>query len=193
MEINIKPEVDKARRYLTRFERNQLPYATSRALNDTAVTSLKAVQSQMKRNFDNPRPSTIKGVRVQRSHKTKLTAVVYVADYLTDSLKYQIEGGTRRARRKALAIPVGLKTNRYGNIPRGKLTKLINDPNTFVGEIEGVPGIWDRKTGRLLVYWNPTAQYRPRLPFYRIVKGVVKSRFDRNFRRHLKEAIRTAR
>ncbi len=190
MKISVQPDIKPAIRHLKEFERKQIPFAASQALNDTAFDARRAVQVQLPQKLDRPVPATIRGVRVERSQKRRLIAWVYFVDYISRVMKYQVEGGTRRPRRRAIPVPVGIKKNTYGNIGRGRLQRLVDRPTTFVGEIEGVPGIWDRKTGRLLVAWKSKAVYKPRFPFHRIVAGVVRSKFRRHFAIRLRAALR---
>ena len=84
-----------------------------------------------------------------------------------------------------------LKLNKYGNISggQGPIQKLLNRKNTFQGTVGGVSGICQRpdqgklkrrgygmtgKTGlKLLVAYEPTAQYQPRFDFYGIAERIV--------------------
>ena len=56
-----------------------------------------------------------------------------------------IEGGTRQARAKAIAVPnprSGKKvTNKAGNIPRGKIKKLLEDTDRY---FNGRPKQWGK-------------------------------------------------
>lgn len=54
-------------------------------------------------------------------------------------------GGQHKLNSQALLNPKNIKLNKYGNLPRNKLSQLKAKPNTFVGEIKGVNGVWQRK------------------------------------------------
>lgn len=210
MQISVKADIDNAMRHLNRFERKQIPFAASQALNDTAFNARKAVQVQLPRKLDRPTPWTIRGVRVGKSTKRRLTARVYFTPDRAAYMKYQIEGGTRTPAGGTIVMPKNINQNKYGNIPRGKVKKLLQRPDTFIGTIKGIPGVWQRghisKRGkfsarsksrssnvRLLVRFEDQATYRPRFPMRKIVTGVARSNFRKNFHTRLRAAMRTAR
>lgn len=201
MQISIKADLDQAVKQLGRLQR-QVPFAASVAMNKTAVEIQKAEQDAMQRELDQPRPSTVKGVRVKRSNKRNLQAAVFVIPAIDAFLRYQVQGGVRPPRATAEAVPFNIPLNRYGNIPgrrAGKLQKLLNRQDTFSARIKGVAGIWQRGKGRnsrqvtLLVAYEDRTRYRPRFRFYEHANRVARIRWRRNFRRALAKAIRTAR
>ena len=67
-----------------------------------------------------------------------------------DIMKYQIKGGIRLPKSKAIPVPVpaNLKTNRYRNLARSTIGKLLADSDRFFsGTPKGIknsPGIWER-------------------------------------------------
>ena len=210
MQISVKTDITAATRHLTRIQRKQIPFAASQALNDTAFNARSAVQVQLPKKLDRPTPWTIRGVRVGKSTKRNLHARVYFAPDRARYMKYQIEGGTRTNTTGTIVMPKNLKQNKYGNIPRGKIKKLLQRPDTFIGTIKGIPGVWQRghisKRGkfsartksrasnvRLLARFEDQATYSPRFPLRKIVTGVARSNFRRNFSRRLAAALRTAR
>ncbi|HGJ5878948.1 MAG TPA: hypothetical protein ACHBZ9_07745, partial [Arsenophonus nasoniae] len=38
--------------------------------------------------------------------------------------------------------------NKYGNLPRNKLSQLKSKDNVFIGDIEGIHGVWQRKKAK---------------------------------------------
>lgn len=68
--------IEEVQRRLESLAREQIPYATMLAINETAFAVRGAVQDEMKRVFDRPKPWTINQVRVRKATKTKLVAVV---------------------------------------------------------------------------------------------------------------------
>ncbi len=201
MEFNITTDLKKASRALGALK-NQVPYAASVAMNNTAVDILKAEQSAMRRELDAPRNSTVKGVRVERSHKRRLTASVFIIKHIDKFLRYQIKGGTRPARGRAEAVPVNIRLNRYGNIPgrrQGKIAKLLNRPDTFSGSVKGVAGVWQRGKGRmrgslkLLIAYEDMVAYKPRFHFYHHAERTARKVWARNFNKSISHAIGTAR
>tara|TARA_R110002073_G_scaffold120601_2_gene262653 strand:- start:4477 stop:5241 length:765 start_codon:yes stop_codon:yes gene_type:complete len=59
---NITTNVAEFRRGLTRVQRDQLPYATFLAVNETAVAAVQHNQRAMARLLDRPKPFTVRGL-----------------------------------------------------------------------------------------------------------------------------------
>lgn len=189
-------------RSLSDLARRQLPFATALALNDTAAEVREAWQVQMKRRLDRPTPFTLRGVFMRRASKRRLTATVGVKDVQAGYLKYQVRGGTRLPVGRAIPVPVGQRRNKYGNMPKGALKRVIAKPDVFVGKVGAVPGVWKRprrtkakkiKSPTLLVAFEPRVTYQPRLDLERAAKGRARAAFPRHFSKRLKQAIATAR
>lgn len=179
----------------------QMPFAASLALNETAQDAKNAVTKQIEKKLDRPTRFTLNAVGVRRASKRNLKATVFIKDIQAEYLQYAIEGGTRKPKDKALVVPRDIRLNKYGNIPglRGgkKIAALLNKPNTFMGTIKGQSGIWQRtnknKRLKLLLAFEDKIEYRKRLDFHKIVAGVAKNRLQRNLKRALEHAVRTAR
>lgn len=200
MLISVKSDVDKAVRLLGVMGK-QIPFAASLAMNDTITQVQKVEKAAAKRELDNPRPNTIKGIRISRSNKRNLRAAVFVIPAVDSFLRYQVQGGTRSPRGRAEAVPVSIKLNRYGNISGrrgGKLAKLLKRPDTFSGVVKGVAGIWQRGNGRnkatlkLLVAYEERVIYKPRYRFYYHAERTVDRVWSRNFIRSIKKSLVTA-
>jgi len=200
--MNIKSNIDQVTRDVGRFYAKQVPFAASVALNETAREVRKVEQAAAKRELDDPTPSTLKGIRVQRSTKRNLEASVFIIKPVDKYMRYQIHGGTDRPERKFEAIPVNVRLNRYGNIPgrrKGKIKKLLARKDTFAGEINGVRGVWQRgRAGsrsrlKLLLAFEARMQYRPRFDFYGHANRTASRRWPRKFSMALSAAIRSAR
>lgn len=178
----------------------QMPFAASKAINDTAKDAQNAVRAQMQKKLDRPTPFTLNATGVKRATKTRLKATIFIKDIQAQYLQYQIAGGTRSPKDKSIPIPRDIKLNKYGNIPgmRGgkKIAALLNKPNTFMGTVRGQSGVWQRtnknKKLKLLIAFEEKATYRPRLDFFKIVAGVHKGRMQANLKRALEMALRTS-
>lgn len=193
MQISMKMEIKQVSRYISRVHKRQIPFAASQALNDSAFKAREKVMQAMSASLDRPTPWTKKGVIYKRSNKNNLTASVSITPERWKYLKYQVEGGSRQPAKKAIPVPVAMRRNKYGNMAKGGLQNLINSPKTFVGQIDGVGGVWDRKTGRLLVAFVSEATYEKKLAYHAIVRAAVRKNFKRDFDRRLAAAIRSAR
>lgn len=219
MQLSIKSNIDDVAKSLTKIQRKQIPFAASVALNETAFGLQKEIKRQMPRKLDRPTPWTISGVRVQKSKKTDLEAVVYMAGAKglkgesadrNKYMQYQVYGGTRMPKKSKIPVPYqkNLKTNKYGNLPRNKIKALTAKRDIFIGKVKGIDGIWQRghynQSGtfnttkgrasaiRLLVAFEPDATYTPKLPYTRISEGFTLSKFEPNFRRALAKALASA-
>ncbi|MEO0624082.1 MAG: hypothetical protein AAF183_17925 [Pseudomonadota bacterium] len=181
----------------TRHQRSQVPFATSLALNRTAEDAVKNARKRIERAFDRPTPFTKKGVTRTRATKRRLSARVLIKDKQAAYLQFQERGGTRRPKRRAIVIPQRARTNKYGNLARGAVRKLLARADTFtMGAAQGRrPGIYRRTpTGaKLLVSYEQRARYSPRFRFAETVQKTARSRFQIQFRRAMTEAMRTAR
>ena len=198
MQISIKTDVKKVSRYISGIHNRQVPFATSQALNDIAMMARKEVMDKMARYIDRPTPWTKKGIAYKRSNKRTLFAEVLILSNRWEYLKHQVEGGRRRPNNRAIAVPVNQRKNKYGNMTRGAVAKLLAQPNVYSGKVNGVPGIYKRVGGvrnprvKLLVYWINEADYKKRFPFHKIVNQVVVRHFKQTFDRRLTAAIRSA-
>jgi len=197
VETNIKDIV----KGLSDFEKKQLPYATSKALNDTAFQVKDALVAQMKQKLNNPTPFTLRAVKVKKATKKSLYAEIFISDAQAEYLKRVYYGGTKYPKKKALVTPTkDLKLNKYGNITRNKVKTVLNSKNYFSGTVKGKggtrSGIFRKyKTGRIkqIIMWQQKREDKKILEFDKVVKGVAESNIDDNFQRALQYAISTAR
>lgn len=212
--LSVYADTKQLTRHLNRVQRKQIPFAAMQALNDVAFDARSLVQKSLPRRLHKPTKGTVKSVQVEKAKKDNLTARVGFAglgfgktkwrESPAEIMRRHIKGGTRRPVGKAIAVPVKLKVNQYGNIPRGKVKKLLAKPEKyFSGEPHGRPGgIYERKKrtknkpGKLtmLIAWEPMTKYKGgRFPLKRIVETSVKNKYKKRFDSALSKALRTAR
>lgn len=221
--FSIKADFEAAERLLSDLGRKQLPFATAMALNETAETVKAAEEQFIKAKFDRPTPFTQRGLYLRRASKGRLTATIGMKKVQSEYLKWQVTGGTRRPKGRALLVPVGARLNKYGNMPKGAVKRLKSNPRVFVasaGERKTAhlaPGIYERprkgkyrgsewgggaggnksegrqRGPRLLVAFEPHAAYRARYPFGPLAAKVAREKFRAAFPYWLKRAIETAR
>lgn len=206
----VKTNVKQILRAVDKAYKDQLPFACALALTRTAQDAQRAMVVQASRKLDRPTPFTLKGFGWKKATKQNLESVVYIKPIQSRYLRWAIQGGTRLPTGRAIPVPFGLNTNKYGNMPRGKIKQLLARPDTFSGVVKGVAGVWQRghiskrgnfttagnskaTTIRLLVAYEPRATYRKRFPFYEIGQGVWRNRLPRNLRLAIQQAIDTAR
>lgn len=133
-------------RQLTALERTQLPFALSRALNQTAFEVRQGWADEMPRVFDRPTPLTQRAVVYRKASKRDLAAEIKLRDEAfkgTPPAKYleaQVMGGTRRrtGKERKLAsaglLPAGhfvvpgsnAPLDAYGNIPLGQVNRILS-------------------------------------------------------------------
>ncbi len=215
--LNIKADIKEVTRYLDNLQKKQIPFATSQALNKTAYYVRGKLQQEAKKKLDRPTPFTLRGFKYRKATKQKLWAEVYIDKIQWDYMRWQVQGGTRTKRAKSgEVVPVRIKLNKFGNIPgrwKGKLKKLLDRPDTFVGTIKGVKGIWQRgnigKSGKfsttrrrkgggrskdiqLLAVLEQRVSYKKRLDFHGTAKRHAQNRFPHEFKRQLARALATA-
>lgn len=213
--------LSKAQRFLGAY-RNQLPFATSVALNQTARQVQQAYKAETTRSFDKPVAFTRNAFRYNKSTKANLVAEVFPAadrPYLTT----QSFGGTRRFKTyegliRGLAqssgnplpsnlklIPTAIARNAAGNPKRRLFAELQSRLSTtdrggfMVGTPRGgnrAPGVYRRSRGRLVPYFVTAAQeprYRPLFPFERVGYQTVRQTFPTALSASLDRALASAR
>jgi len=216
MQISVKTDVKELQRKLNHAKK-QIPYAIKRGLDATAFDLQRNLKATLPKYVHQPVKFTTAGIQVEKATKTKLIAEVGFASKTfgrtkgstpqADYMKRLIEGGTRRPKGSAIPVPFpkNMKANKAGNIPRGKINRLLADKEKyFSGEPKGVKrkgsaGIWKR-TGKgkkakikMVIAWEPKTDYQKSYPFKRIATNFIKKNFRKNFDDAIKHALKTAR
>ncbi|WP_338928177.1 hypothetical protein WDZ11_00200 (plasmid) [Roseomonas mucosa] len=184
-----------------------LPRAAAAALNAAAGAGQRAAVSQAERVFDRPTPQFLRAIRVWKATPSKPAATVYVGhgdpsfqDRLNQIGEAEEEGGVvtaDMAHRSMHAVPVGVKTDRFGATGRGTVARLLKQKGVFLGDIPGRAGslgVYQRtttgrlgrklkggrrgkgtkkKTLKLLVALEDAVEYKPRFDFRRTVAAEV--------------------
>lgn len=217
--LDISIDTKSAVKWFDAVANNQLPFATSRAINATASDVIHAERAEMLKVFNAPTAYTLNSMRIVRSNKRRLSALVAIKDRTSrglPALRYlspEIRGGERgrkgltvglqkmgKIRANEYMVPgAGARLNASGNVTRGWARKVLNDLNAknngvFFGTVRGTRGVWRRLKGRVtplyIVVRKP--KYRKRLDFDRVAVKTVNERFNNHFHRFLEAAIRTA-
>lgn len=144
--INVKVDISRALAKLDNFKKNQVPFATAKALTKTAQAVAEAERKEMRDVFDRPTPYTMAAIYVKSATKKNLVAKVGIKNFAgkgnpaSKFLAAQITGGTRRQKKfeKALqavgamphgyfAVPgSGAKLDQYGNIMPSLIVQLLS-------------------------------------------------------------------
>ena len=185
-------------------------------------STLAALAGATKQYLDRPKPSTQKGFRAIKSDKRSLRTIILPKDgknsraydqrpYLTGN----ILGGARRAKYDAAfvrhpkavnmpsdakLVPTGyLKRDKYGNISKANIGKLLNSVGTgnrtgnniFIGKPIGgnrPAGVYKRERTfqlRPLFIARSTVSYDSRFP----ARNVINKSVQRNFGRYLRQEL----
>jgi hypothetical protein len=185
-------------RRLNSLAAKQVPFAAAQAINDVAGLIRDAEPRGLERDLDRPAPFTKRGLFISRASKRKLTAVVGFKRIQAKYLELQVEGGTRRAKRRAVVVPVNQRLNKYGNMPRGSLKRALAKPNTFSGKVNGVAGIYQKKRGKgkgvkLLAVYKDVVRYKARLKFQPRALVLARKAIVPAITTRLRAAVKTAR
>ena len=218
MQIDIRADVKELTKSLNRIQRKQIPFATSKALNNTAFDVRKSLQDGLDIHLDRPTPYTKRGVQVEKSTKKNLVAKVGFRSRTfgkgqgtitqAEYMKLQIKGGLRTPKGNAIPVPIvkNLKLNKYGALTRNKVKNALrNEDKFFSGKPKGAKGkgsgegIWERYGGKrnpkikMIISWNNNTDYQARYPFKNIAMRSVRNNFRKRFDNALQQALSTAR
>ncbi|HHP1264148.1 hypothetical protein CIW60_09675 [Enterobacter roggenkampii] len=123
----------------------QIPFATAQAMSSVARDIAAAQKVALGRKLESPTPFTVNSVGSAGARKNNLRAKVFVRDVAAEYLEPFEFGGEHKLNSQALLNPKNIKLNKYGNMPRNKLSQLKAKPNVFVGEVSGVDAVWQRR------------------------------------------------
>ena len=200
IDISITHNIDRVVRFWNRMERQQVPFASAKALTFTARDAAMVERADLPKTFRQPTPWIARGIRFAPATKAEQIASVFVMPQQSAYLSPYVFGlrqpGTGGGRR--VARPVNQRTNRYGNLTRGTVRRLMAKPNTFAGRVKGVDGVWQRAGGRrnprlkLLVAFDRVEAVRRRYRWQDRVAQTVFERHPEHFVAALADAVRTA-
>ncbi|MDW7789932.1 hypothetical protein R4E92_05875 [Morganella morganii] len=200
--------------------RKQIPFATAQAMTAVVRKIEDAQKVAMQRHLENPTPFTVKSVKSRGARKSDLKAKVFVMNTAAAYLEPFETGGVHKLNGSALLNPKDIKLNKYGNLPRNKLSSLKSKENTFIGDIGGVNGVWQRKKAKkgkkgrkrlqrspngtrrdrkkqpmpkLLIRFGDALPVEPVLGYQDRAMKMTQSLLPQEINRAIAEAIRTAR
>jgi hypothetical protein len=146
LEYKVTGDVKAITDHLSRMARDQIPFATAKALTMTAKAVQREIDAEIKRVFDRPTPYTQRATFVRTATKQRLFAEVKLKDQAFKGnpavryLEAQVEGGRRKHKgfEKLLiragvmpagwyAVPgKGAPLDAYGNISGGTITRILS-------------------------------------------------------------------
>ena len=192
--ISLSADVRKASSMLGQF-RKQIPYIEARTMTNLAKQVQAAEKAGLSSVFDKPTPFTLRGVGITPATKGLPVATVFLKDKQAQYLApYEFGGSTFLGTRVGVPVPVGIRTNQYGNLTRNKLAQLAANPKVFKGRVHGVSGFWQRMAGdhlKLLVEWTSGVQVKQHLDFASRAKALVAKQFAPTWETVVSAAIKT--
>ncbi|HHB7295498.1 TPA: hypothetical protein ACN7KW_002841 [Klebsiella pneumoniae] len=123
----------------------QIPYATAQAMTAVVRQIAAAQKVVLGRKLESPTPFTVNAVGSSGARKNDLRAKVYVRDIAAGYLEPFEFGGDHKLNSSALLNPKNIKLNKYGNMPRNKLSQLKAKSNVFIGDVNNVNAVWQRR------------------------------------------------
>jgi hypothetical protein len=203
MNINIASNISTLAKAIDAFGKNQIPFATHRALNDTAFALRgNTIDNTYPKSFDVKNKQFPKALlRVKRSRsKRDLVAEVYDhlgREYMTD----QAEGGFKVPRGTSVAIPGRDRPMVRGRASynRYKPRTVLGRPRAFIQKVGDQTLILERRTKNRyplkLLYLLHEGQVRipSRFPFYKEGLPYAQKHFNKFFAKQFAAAKRTAR
>lgn len=124
--------------------KKQIPFATAQALTSVARQIAAGEKVAFQRKLESPTPFTVNAVGSAGARRDNLTAKVFVRDIAAAYLEPLEFGGVHKLNGNALLNPKDVKLNKYGNLGRNKLSQLKAKSNVFIGDIDGINGVWQR-------------------------------------------------
>ena len=221
MHINVRGDVRAITRDLTRLQRRQVPFATARALTDTARVAQRAMGRAIERAFVAPTPQTKRAAYATPATKTRPIAAVGIKDKgarggrsPAQYLQAQMSGGTRRdkgldvALRRRGLLPIGyqavptraIKRDRYGNITRATARQILSGLDRRYSPRTTVRFVYMEADGMRGIWRTSKTGARPLLLFVRTPKyqrrldfyGVAERAARRAFPAAMRRALRRA-
>jgi len=192
MEVVLKDNIKEFTRYMDDVQKKQVPYATSRAMNDAAVDGQNALVEKIPTIFQNRKKWWLKqqptGIKVRFSKKTDLKASIYTNAYFAE---IQEKGGTKTPRSsKVLAVPTPSVPKRYRTSRGAK--DMLNERKNVFRTPKGVFRRSGKKSVQVLWTFARSAMIKPRFGFFAIVERTVKAKFPQRFEERLKQAFASA-
>lgn len=192
MEFRVSSNIKEFTKYLDNIQKEQIPYATSRALNDVAVDGQDSVVQAVTGIFNNRKRWWLRqqptGIKVKFSNKKNLTARVHTSAYFA---RIQSEGGTKKPKTAHnLAIPTELVPKKYRTSSGAR--DMMNDKKNVFKTPKGVFRRTGKNTIALMWSFSPVAKIKAVFNFNEILTKVINRRFEAHFKKRLEQAINSA-
>jgi len=209
MDIDISidsKDLNKAALWLAQIN-NQMPYATSRALNDAAKEAVKDLNASTTAYFDRPTKFTQRAYHVTAySNKADLKAILNIRPIQAAYLIPSIRGGIRPQRPSERKTPgisawrpgLDAKLNASGNISKAQAVTALKGGGKFFtlkeqrGKLQ--PGVYQRMAKgkiRNILSFNALPNIKARWPIDRIAFQSVKANLPGRLNYWMEQAIKS--
>lgn len=200
--LDIRHNIAALQRELSDAARKQVPFATALAIDEATAAVERTTGALLRSRIDRPTPFTLRGLYRKRARKGRLVGEVGFKRAQAQYLATLERGGARTERGQR--VPGAARVDRYGNLPRGAVGKLLASPHVFSGRPKGRPGgIWRRlgatpaakagKALRLEVAWIDRATWRPALGWEAMARRRAIETLPQAWARSFARAMATAR
>jgi len=211
MQINVKSNISTFSKALDAFGSNQIPFATSRALNDAAFAVRKdTIERVWPDSVTVRNPAFLKAVMMpirgdNRATKRKLVATVQnypTGDRHKEYLQKLTKGYVKTpVNGNSIAIPAkDLRMRaRGGTTAANRPRRLLDRPKVFRNKLPNGQEFIARRVGKqryplqMLYLLEPSGVIKKKFSFYEEANATARKAFERNFRKRFAEAKRTAR
>jgi hypothetical protein len=182
--LDFSAETIHASAFLSRVSERHVPFAASRALNSTAFSARDAVRQDMPHRFIIRRPWILRGIGVETSTKSELSASVFSRDKFMAEQEY---GGIRNGTQ---SIPVGRMAQIYSSrvIPKAQRpAALMQKKNIFY--LAG--SLFERRSSGIqsLYIFRKRVKIAPRFGMSETVRSVALRMFEAQFIQYLQDTL----
>lgn len=222
MKISVSSNIAEVLGFTARLH-PQFKFALAKTLTDVVKAAQRVMPAEMQSAFDKGASEfTQRSVHITPARKETLQATVGIKDKQAAYLHYQVEGGTRNPKNKALRLPSVVQLNQYGNVPAGLIRQLVarakqnkratkrqaerfgvsQQLDLFYGEPgDGRPaGIYKRvvlsatkhQLVPIIVFPKQPARYEKRFDFYGLARRTVDREFAPALERNWRAALASA-
>tara|TARA_B100001741_G_C16398803_1_gene525979 strand:- start:44 stop:724 length:681 start_codon:yes stop_codon:yes gene_type:complete len=206
-------------RFLNNY-RDQLPFATSKAINDTASNKQGGdIKTALNKGtisaFQRPVKFTQNAFKVKRSTKRNLVAHIFAVDEVGKDraryLRFGVKGGARPAKGyerffsglpndgtvNAYFIPSQIKVDGFGNVTRANLKKVsaaVQNNKAFIGTPRNSsrpPGIYERDGNKLITRFVSVST-KPTYTGRFNIEAIAEKVIQRRFNEYFNKAMKKA-
>lgn len=191
--------VREATRFLSDLQKKQIPFATAKALTETAEQARDEIVKHLQDKFTLRtawwKPRTRYGINVQPAKKTSLVSEVFTR---APWMALQESGGAKIPRGQNIAVPSSFvkrskrdlitKANRPRNLKNSFITRSKSGQETIFQRI----GRGRNKAIRPMYFLEKRAQIKPAFQFAKTAQRVANDRWRKNFAKAIDFALRTA-